>query len=307
MKEFVSKTLNRNITSGYTTVNIIGKKYTWGKGYIKFFINHEAYYKVETTWGKGALKILDTHRVCAYWNNCYHVLTFNSDFTRYESIRTEPQDFEYSSGTLIESYLNIYGDSHAMLSFRYLNMEHRNLFQFSRTMFRIGRDNQIINFKSDHLSKDRIFCLAYGEVDVRGHIGRQVHYGRHHETVCKELVDAYFLTIKRNITEFKAIIIVAISPPTAQADHEQCKIHSEDAGGPIPFVGTDSDRIIYRNRMNELLKEECYKNNYLFFNPYEPYTRPDGTLKYELSDNCIHIGQNYFIISEFQKLISSID
>jgi hypothetical protein len=173
-------------------------------------------------------------------------------------------------------------------------------------MFRIGRDNHIINFKKDHNSKDRVFCLVYGEVDVRGHIGKQVHYGRHHENVCKELVDAYFLAISQNITEFKAIIIMAISPPTASNDHEPCNIHSEVTGGPIPFIGTDSDRVIYRNRINELLNEGCSKLGYIFFNPYEPYTRQDGTLKYELSDKCIHVGKNRYILDEFYKVYGSV-
>jgi hypothetical protein len=173
-------------------------------------------------------------------------------------------------------------------------------------MYRIGRDTQIINFKPEHLSKDHIFCLAYGEVDVRGHIGKQVHYGRHHETVCKELVNTYFQTIEKTITQYKAIIIMAISPPTAANDHETCKIHTESTGGPIPFVGTDKDRVIYRTYMNELLEEECSKRGYIFFNPYKPYTREDGTLRYELSDGCIHVGQNAHILDEFNKLINTV-
>jgi hypothetical protein len=137
-------------------------------------------------------------------------------------------------------------------------------------------------------------------------VGKQVHYGRHHENVCKELVDAYFRTIQGNILHYKAIVIMAISPPTAIKDHEQCNIHSDAIGGPIPFVGTNSDRVIYRNRINELLEQECSKFGYVFFNPYEPYTRPDGTLKYELSDKCIHVWQNSHILSEFKKLIDNL-
>jgi len=305
MCDFLVKTLNKDISSN-TIYEIIGRKYSWNQGYIKFIVNYKGLYTLETTWGEGSFAVLNSYTLRVFWNNFYHVLKFNEQFTEYISIRTNPKDLEFSRGSLIESYLNIYGDSHAALSLKNLQIEHRNLFQFSRTMYRIGRDNQIVNFKTDHLSKDRIFCLAYGEVDVRGHIGKQVHYGRHHETVCKELVDAYFLTIQRNITEFKAIVIVAISPPTAIKDHEQCNIHIEVTGGPIPFIGTDSDRVIYRNRMNELLEEGCSKLGYIFFNPYGLYTREDGTLRYELSDKCIHIGENTFILNEFQKLMSSL-
>jgi len=305
MCEFLHKTLNRNTFSN-TTLDIIGKKYNWGSGYIKFTISHEGYSTLITSWGNGSFDFIGPFNISVYWNNHYHILQFNKDFTEYISIRTHPRDFEFSKGYLIESYLNIYGDSHAMLSLKGLNIDHRNLFQFSRTMFRIGRDNSIINFTSNHNSKDRIFCLVYGEVDVRGHVGKQVHYGRHHESVCKELVDAYLLAVERNITQYKAIIIMAISPPTAAKDHEQCKIHSEVTGGPIPFVGTDEDRVIYRNHMNKLLKEGCSRLGYIFFDPYDTYTREDGTLKYELSDNCIHVGQNSNILNEFSKLYATL-
>lgn len=302
MCDFLDKTLNKE-TNSTTIYELIGRKYSWNQGYIKFMVNYKGIYKLETTWGEGAFLVLNPSTVCAFWNNYDHILKFNEQFTEYISIRTNPKDFEFSRGSLIESYLNIYGDSHALLSFRNLQLDHRNLFQFSRTMFRIGRDNQIVNFKPNQLSRDRIFCLAYGEVDVRGHIGKQVHYGRHHENVCKELVDAYLLTIQHNITEYKAIVIMAISPPTASNDHEPCNIHNDGNGGPIPFIGTDSDRVIYRNRMNELLEQGCSKLGYIFFNPYDPYIREDGTLRYELSDNCIHVGQNAHILNEFNKLI----
>ena len=306
MCDFLGKTLNKN-TNSRMIYKIIGQKYSWNQGYIKFYINYKGFHKLTTNWGEGGFIVLNPSTVCAFWNNCYHVLKFNEQFTEYISIRTYPKDFEFSRGSLIESYLNIYGDSHALLSFRNLQLEHRNLFQFSTTMFRIGRDNQIVNFTPNQVSKARIFCLAYGEVDVRGHIGKQVNYGRHHENVCKELVDAYLLTIQRNITQFKAIVIVAISPPTASKDHESCNIHSEITGGPIPFIGTDSDRVIYRNRMNELLQEGCSKLGYIFFNPYSFYTRDDGTLKYELSDKCIHVEQNIHILNEFQKMMVSLE
>jgi hypothetical protein len=99
---------------------------------------------------------------------------------------------------------------------------------------------------------------------------------------------------------------VAISPPTDMKDHEQCNTHSDAIGATIPFVGTNSDRVIYRTRINELLEEGSSKYGYVFFNPYEPYTRPDGTLKYELSDKCIHVWQNSHILSEFKKLIDNL-
>lgn len=305
MSEFFKTLLTTPVA--WAKIDIIGKRFSWGNGYIKFLVNHEGYYEVQTTWGKGSFHILDSQRVCAAWNNHYHVMQFNTDITEYMSIRTGPVDFDYITGSLEESFINIYGDSHAMLSFRGLPLEHRNLFQFSKTMHRVGRDTELLQFHPSQNNVKRIFCLAYGEVDVRGHVGKQVLLGRTHESVCKELVDAYIKAVKTLIVTYKAIIIVAITPPTAAEDHLPCKVHTEAAGGPIPFIGTDAERVQYTLCMNRLLEESCKHHGYVFFNPYMPYTREDGCLKYERSDTCIHVGDNSEILTQFMKCIDDIN
>jgi lipopolysaccharide biosynthesis glycosyltransferase len=298
MCDFFDKTLNRKTSSGDDVVmDVIGKKFSWGPGYIKFIINYDGRYKLETPWGQGSFRIIDKFTLSATWNNYVHVLKFNKEFTEFISIRSYPKDFEFSRGFLIETYLNIYGDSHAMLSFKDLKLDHRNLFEFGRTMYRLGRDNHIINFKIEHNHIDRIFCLAYGEVDVRAHIGKQVYYGRHHETVCKELVEGYFKTIQSNIKEYRAIIIVGISPPTDPVDHNRADHTHKPV---IPFEGTNRDRLIYTVEMNRLLSLYCKKYGYIYFNPYQYYEREDGCLNYALSDKCLHIGDT----THFQKAFS---
>jgi hypothetical protein len=170
-------------------------------------------------------------------------------------------------------------------------------------MYKIGRDNSIINFLPSHCSEDRIFCLVFGEVDSRCHVGKQVHYGRHHLTVCKELVEAYFKTIYNKITQCKAIVIVGVSPPTDPEDHNR-KDHPHDP--PIPFVGTNEARVIYTDEINSLLKEYCLKYGYHYFNPYDFYKRPDGCLNYDISDKCLHIGDTTHFLNEFNKLLNTI-
>jgi len=303
MKEFLNKTLNKSVYSNIPP-DIIGKKYSWGAGYIKFLINYEGILTLETCWSNGSFNILGSHSVCAYWNNCFHILKFNEDFSEYLAIKTDSREFEISTGYLIESFINIYGDSHAALSFRDCKLDHRNLFQFSKTMYRIGRDNTIINFNSSHNNPNTIFCLAYGEVDVRAHVGKQVHYGRHHETVCKELVESYFKTIKNSITSYKEIIIVGISPAVALEDHTRTD-HKHDPA--LPFIGTNSDRVIYTNELNKLIKAYCSQYGYIYFNPYSEYTRDDGCLNYSLSDSCIHIGKNTHFLSMFYRLYQIIE
>ena len=307
MIAFFNTLLNTSSNSRIIDADCIERKYSWNGGYIMFVNSNTGKY-LQTTWGKGEYTILDSHHISAVWNGFYHILKFNNDFTRYISIRTYPQDFEYSDGCIIhDSNLILYGDSHASLSFKNLAINNRNLFHFSITMHRIGRDKQIINFKKNHCNKNKIFCLSYGEVDVRCHIGKQVHLGRNHLEVCEELVKRYFETIKELITEYKAIIIVAILPPTDINDHSPCNIHTEATGGPLPFVGTNQDRIIYTECINSLLKKYCLEFNYVYFNPYSHYTREDGCLKYEMSDKCIHIADNTYFLEEFKKIYDNLN
>jgi len=210
----------------------------------------------------------------------------------------------------------IYGDSHASKSFKNLEINHNILSQHSITMFRIGRDNIIINFHKDDIKKDDIIILTYGEVDCRCHIQRQINLGRNEDDIIYELVNNYLETIKNNTIDLDIkIIIVGIIPPTKQTDFEKIK-------GPIfhefPFVGNDQDRVRYTNKLNKLLQQLSIVNNYIYFNPYSFYTRPDGTLIHELSDTCInvlihelsdtelHLGDNSFFLEKFYELYRTI-
>ena len=202
--------------------------------------------------------------------------------------------------------ISIYGDSHARISFQNLILQHNNYSFNSITMFRIGRDNVIVNYDNSHNNKDSVICLVYGEIDCRCHIQRQINTGRDEDDVIKELVNNYFMTIKNNINEYKKIIIVGVIPQIKRGDYEN--IH-----GPIlhefPFVGEDEDRCRYTIKINKLIEELCNNGdyvNYIYFNPYYYYTNKDGTLNYELSDKICHLGDNTFFLEKFVELYKNI-
>ena len=171
-------------------------------------------------------------------------------------------------------------------------------------MFRIGRDNIIINFNKNEVNINDIIVLVYGEIDCRCHIKRQINMGNNEDEIINELVNNYFITIKNNTIDCGLkIIIVGVIPPTKQSDYET--LH-----GPIlhefPFVGSDENRVRYTNKLNKLLEEISNKNGYIFYNPYYYYTRDDGTLKYELSDSTVHLGNNSFFLEKFIELYNNI-
>jgi lipopolysaccharide biosynthesis glycosyltransferase len=301
MQKFVIKILHEELPD-QKIPGIIGRSYTWESGYIKFTLDG-----LDTTWGPGKYDILhaDNNVVRVFWNNHFHILKMNDALDSYICIRVWPRDFGLIKGLEIknDTMLYIYGDSHAYLSFNHLKIRHMQLFQYSITMHRIARDNKIINFHASHLGSNSIFCLVYGEVDVRCHIGKQCNLGRDELDICKSLVSGYFNTVRSQITLYKAIIIVGISPPADPIDHVHENAHPD---GPLPFIGTNEDRVKYTKIMNNLIEEECKKANYIYFNPYKYYTRDDGCLKYELSDNCIHLGKNDYFLEEFTRLYKSL-
>jgi hypothetical protein len=168
-------------------------------------------------------------------------------------------------------------------------------------MHRIGRDNTIINFVKDNIKVDDTIVLAYGEVDCRCHIQRQINMGGIEDEIITELVHNYFRTIYNNVNELdvKKVVVVGIIPQTKQSDYESLN-------GPItheyPFVGTDEERVRYTSKMNKLLEEKSIENGYIYFNPYSYYTRLDGTLKFDFSDSTVHLRENSYFLEKFIEL-----
>lgn len=233
--------------------------------------------------------------------NFFHGLSKNSIVHTNLCRKTDRKNF-----VTCTRMIYIYGDSHAEFSFKQLELPHINYRQYSITMHRIGRDNCIINYNPDEVTCDDIVCLVYGEVDCRCHIQKQINNGRNEDEIIHELVHAYFRTIKNNIKHSKKIIVMAVIPPTRKLDCE--RIH-----GPItheyPFVGSDEDRVRFTKKVNALYEMLCDSHGYIYFNPYEHYTRPDGTLNHELSDTNVHIGKNHTgrIINEFRNVLALIE
>lgn len=273
-----------------TSMTPVGKTYSWGSsGSLTFGAN-----ELETTWGRGTYEVLGEGRVKASWNGYEHYLTFLNEGAEYVSVRMKPDDYGVVFGKLqpiVGERIYIHGDSHAMLLFKGLAVPHENLFEYGTTMHRIGRRGAIPKHLPAHNSKDATFVFVYGEVDCRAHIGRQVEAGRQVEEVCETLVQAYCKTIKASIRAYRSIIVVGVPPPTDEADHRH--EHS------LPFLGTKEERVDYTRRINARLEVVCAEHGFVFFAPFQKYTRADGCLDYSLSDHCIHIGKNAEILQAF--------
>jgi hypothetical protein len=266
------------------------KQLSWGKdGWIRF----ESDGRLVTMWGIGTYECLGDTRILAVWHDHHHVLQ-KMDNGAYCSIRIQPLDF--STVVCKSSNLIIYGNSHARSLFYNCKLPCINYWKYSITMHRIGRDNTIIDFqKSDPTA---IFCLVYGEVDVRCHIGKQVALGRSVDEICQTLTDAYFRTIKNTIVEYRAIVVIGVPPPVDPIDHS----HTHESGQDIPFIGSNEERVLYTRTLNACLKKACVEYGYTFFAHYDYCTRADGCLDYSFADGCIHIGKTEPFLEAFYAL-----
>ena len=207
----------------------------------------------------------------------------------------------------------IYGDSHANYCFKNLPITHFKYHENSITMFRIGRDNLIVKFNKEDIAAAAAaaavaavatIVFTYGEIDCRCHIHRQKGLGRDEDDIICELVNNYINTIKNNTEGLDAnIFIVAVIPPTKQSDYEL--LHGQITH-EYPFLGSDADRVRYTSKTNRLLELSSVKYGYTFFNPYDYYRRADGTLKYELSDNTVHIGDNRHFLDMFMGVMEGL-
>lgn len=199
--------------------------------------------------------------------------------------------------------LFIFGDSHAQFNMKDFKVPHYNLCQYSITMHRVGRDNIIPNFYPIMDQNTSIFMFFYGEVDARCHIYKQIQLAtRGLEEIVTELVEKYIQTIKNNIKNGK-VVVGSVTPSIRRREYE-------DVHGPVqhefPFMGTDEERVLYTKMLNELLEKKCLENGFKFLNTFNYYARPDGTMKYELSDGICHIKQNGYILEMAEKLIISL-
>jgi hypothetical protein len=75
--------------------SIIGKSYSWGKGYVRFNTNSS----VTTTWGNGTYKFVDIDTVRVSWNGCFHILVF--DFLYENYLSTNIGNIEITKGSRI--------------------------------------------------------------------------------------------------------------------------------------------------------------------------------------------------------------
>jgi hypothetical protein len=155
------------------------------------------------------------------------------------------------------------------------------------TMHRIGRDGlNALNLKQFNVQESQAVVFAFGEIDVRCHIGKQRDQkGRPLEEIIHHLAINYIHTILKNRQQYKQLtcIVYSVTPPTNQGYNPQ-----------FPYYGSLQDRIHLSSLLNAKLALLCQLTGILFLDVYEDYADQNGTLLSHLSDGSVHIHPLYF-------------
>lgn len=166
------------------------------------------------------------------------------------------------------------------------------------TMHRVGRDDlAFLNLVNLSVQNGQAVVFAFGEIDVRCHIGRQRDlYFRPLENVLDELVSNYIYTILLNRMFYTDLICIvySVTPPT------------ENGFDPSsPYYGTLEDRINITKQLNARLEYACRCFGLLFLDVYNDYSTPEGSLIPVLSDSGVHINMtcNQAITAKLVQLL----
>lgn len=150
-------------------------------------------------------------------------------------------------------------------------------------MHRIGRDG--LSTKNRGVKEGDIVIFAYGEIDVRCHINKQINqHSRSLDAVIDTLASNYVHAILHNRSCYNDLIcmIYSVTPPRDGLNNPD-----------FPCSGTIEDRVIATKQLNAKLSELCAQHDILFIDVYDHYALADGTLNLALSDESVHISPKY--------------
>lgn len=180
------------------------------------------------------------------------------------------------------------GDSHCDFTFKNIpNVSINRLGPL--TMSRVGylEDNVLPNAVQNlNLSLNDTLILSFGEIDVR--CWASIHFNRKQNfSFLQNWVDRYLYRASTLNTKAK-IAILSVPPPAPQS-----YIHQSHE---FPVNGSDQERSLYTEVVNNFLKLGCQKCNFIFLDVYSLYKDEYGMLPQNQADEQhIHIKNNNLV------------
>lgn len=170
--------------------------------------------------------------------------------------------------------IHVIGDSHSW-EFRGIPgcMEH---YLGPVTMHRMGRDR--LDAAHFSVNPGDAVVLAFGEIDVRCHIGRQRdHNERSLDEIIYTLATNYLEQIASAFPNIN-LIVYSVTPPSDIVNNRE-----------YPIYGSLEDRVNITQLLNQALKLLAPRYGIDFLDVYDDYADEQGVLCVDLSDHNVHI------------------
>jgi len=198
--------------------------------------------------------------------------------------------------------LHVIGDSHAMLTFRKIpNVITHHLGAI--TLKRIGylEDHLLLDkIKEIDLKSEDILLFCFGEIDIRCYVKPLLLHRKTLtlESLLESWITPYIYRLETiNIGKTKKGIMSVVPPSTIREDNlSKWNINK------WPVGGTDKERALYTQKINEMLYLACEKKRWLYFDVYSRYKDESGMLPVEKTDGTMHIGDNKIVIDMLKEL-----
>ena len=158
--------------------------------------------------------------------------------------------------------------------------------------YSFGKNNlKRCNIKRFNINDGDSVIFCFGEIDCRCHIHKHITNSRSYKLIIDDIISNYISAIKINLTncdvKLRNVSIYNVVPPVQK--------NNVGENPAYPFLGTDEERKKYVLYFNKCLKEECKKNDWIFFDIYNKYCDNNGYLNNELSDGNVHIKNGIFL------------
>ena len=190
--------------------------------------------------------------------------------------------------------IHTFGDSHSFNGWSGVKTHHlgpKLCYNFGKKML------DVCNISKFNIKNGDTLIFCFGEIDCRCHIHKHINKTISYQVVIDNIVDGYFIAIKKNINNIKLknnniklknICVYNVVPPIQKNNTKE--------NPEYPYLGNDEERKEYVLYFNKKLKEKCDECNYIFFDIYDKYTDDNGFLRKDLSDGNVHIGNGEVIL-----------
>ncbi len=178
---------------------------------------------------------------------------------------------------------------------RTLNIGPRTLHSVGINGFEMGFDDYYI--PRNEVQREGLWVLAFGEIDCRCHIWKQINEnGRDEDEVLATVVNNLFDVMEKSQHQDFGVMSIVPAIRYFGGNYDPSRFQEQ-----YPVIGPDEDRLRYVLKLNKMLKTKCEENEMIYVDVHSLYCDEDGYLIKELSDGEVHITNRDRLINFFEN------